>query len=76
MTRRRRKPYTALGIRRVPCFRCGEPSRFQWDICADGNTPRGLCVACDVALNEMVLRWVGDPEADAKMASYRQRVLS
>lgn len=70
----RRTPYTEKGIRRIPCARCGSPSRYQWQICADGNVYRGLCVACDVALNEMVLLWVGDPLADAKMEAYRSRV--
>lgn len=69
--RPRKKPYTEAGIRRVPCRRCGDPSRYQWQVCADGNVYRGLCLACDVALNELVLRWASDPDADAKIASYR-----
>lgn len=72
--RPRRRPYTELGIRRVPCFRCGAPSRFQWQICADGNVWRGLCPACDIALNAMVLVFVRDPEIHQKMAAYRKRV--
>lgn len=74
MSRLRRRPYTQIGIRRVPCFRCGKPSRFQWQVCADGNRFRGLCSGCDVALNDLVLRWMGDPDADAKLAAYRARV--
>lgn len=70
----RRKPYTARGIVRVPCAKCGKPSRYQWQICADDNTWRGLCVECDVALNAMVLAFIGDPWADVKMAAYRIRV--
>lgn len=70
----RRKPYTERGIRRVPCRRCGRPSSQQWDICADGNVPRGLCVECDIDLNRLVLEWVGDPEADVKVAAYRAAI--
>lgn len=69
----RRRPYTARGIRRVPCFRCGQPSHAEWRICADGNRPRGICLACDADLNAVVLAWAGDPEADAKMTAYRSR---
>lgn len=69
----RRKAYTARGIKRVPCARCGRPSSQQWAICADGNRPRGLCTACDVELNRLVLTWVGDPDAEAKMAAYVER---
>lgn len=72
--RSRRKPYTERGIRRVPCRRCGSPSRFQWQVCADGNIFRGLCEKCDVALNHLVLHWMRDPDADQKVAAYaRQR---
>lgn len=70
----RRTPYSERGIRRVRCFRCGAPSRFQWQICADGNVFRGLCSECDVALNELVLRWMGDAEVDVKIAAYRKRL--
>ena len=70
----RRTPYTKRGIRRVPCYRCGKPSRFQWQVCADGNQFRGLCEDCDVALNEMVLVWMNDPDVDEKMEAYRNRV--
>lgn len=69
----RRKPYTARGIRRVPCFRCGAVSEYQWQICADGNQFRGLCTPCDVALNDAVLGFMGDPGRLAKMAAYRAR---
>lgn len=70
----RRKPYTEIGIRRMRCFRCGERARFQWSICADGNVQRPVCTDCDVALNAMVLRWAGDPQAEDKIAAYAARV--
>lgn len=70
----RRKPYTEAGIRRVPCARCSEPSRFQWQICSDGNQFRGLCEACDVALNETVMRFVWGQSREADIDAYRSRV--
>lgn len=66
----RRRPYSEIGIRRIPCARCGQPSAFQWNICADGNRYRGLCAPCDVALNALVLSFIRDPEARAKIARY------
>lgn len=65
----RKKPYTAIGIRRLKCFRCRKPAEHQWQICADGNQYRPL--SCDVALNALVLRWMRDPKAKAKIAAYR-----
>lgn len=70
----RRKPYTVRGMRQVPCFRCGAPSRYQWNICSDSNRPRGLCGLCDVLLNDLVLDFMGDSERPAKMAAYLKRV--
>lgn len=74
MAYRRTKPYTLNGISRVPCFRCGQPSRFQWQVCADDNTFRGLCAECDVALNALVLNWMGHPGVNVLMANYRASV--
>lgn len=70
----RRKPYTEAGIVRLPCFRCGNPARFQWSICADGNVQRPLCGPCDADLNTHVLQWAGDPDADQKAARYFLRI--
>lgn len=66
----RTKPYTVIGIRRLPCFRCGAKAEHQWQVCADGNVWRPLCRPCDVALNRLVLTWMGDAEVEAKMAVY------
>lgn len=68
----RTRPYTARGISRVPCARCGKPSRYQWKICADGDQWRGLCHGCDVGLNATVLRFMRDPEQIEKMRRYRE----
>lgn len=66
----RKHPYMDRGISRVACARCGKPSKFQWQICSDNNTYRGLCVACDIELNQMVLRWIGFPDWEEKMKAY------
>lgn len=67
----RRKPYTKLGVLRLPCYRCGGPAHHQWQICSDGNLYRPICLRCDIELNKMVLIWMGDPEWEAKIARYR-----
>jgi hypothetical protein len=71
-SRPRREPYTQAGIRRCRCSRCGAPAVHQWSACADGNNFRPLCLDCDIALNELVLAWMGDPNAAAKVARYAQ----
>ena len=71
----RRTPYTEIGIARLPCFRCGaKPSVYQWQICADGRVYRGVCISCDVKLNQLVLRWAGFPDWKEKMKHYKTRV--
>ena len=67
----RRKPYTQIGILRKRCFRCDKPARFQWQICSDGNQWRPICAGCDVALNRLVLRWMGFDDWREKLAAYR-----
>lgn len=70
----RRKPYSDAGIRRLPCFRCGKPSRFQWNACADGGLYHPLCSACDVELNRMVLVWMNYPNAENVAQGYAELV--
>lgn len=69
-------PYSADGIRRVLCSRrgCGRRAYATWGACADDNWQRPLCAECDVELNELALRWIGDPQVDEKIAAYSQRV--
>lgn len=69
----RKEPYTAIGISRLPCYRCGKPAYHQWQICADHSLYRPLCVPCDVALNDLVMEWAGFPDRKEKMAAYRIR---
>ena len=58
----RKKPYTEIGIKRVPCFRCGKPSSQQWQICALNNEYKGVCNDCDFELNKIVLEFMGIPK--------------
>ena len=60
----RRKPYTDIGIKRVPCFRCGSPSVRQWQICSLNNEYKGLCRECDIKLNRIVLIFMKIPPKD------------
>jgi len=66
----REKPYTAAGIKRLPCARCGAKASSQWQVCADNRLYRPLCTACDVDLNRMVLFWMNDPQAEEKASTY------
>lgn len=67
----RRKPYTAIGITRCKCIRCGEPATCQWQICADDNNYRPLCDACDIALNTLVLSFMRCSFITSKMRKYK-----
>jgi len=64
---------TAIGIRRLPCSRCGnKPSVHQWQICADNNLYRPVCKECDIELNLLVLNWIGEPRANEIIEQYSQ----
>jgi hypothetical protein len=73
----RRKPYTEIGIRRVPCMRCGKPSLQQWQVCSLNNKYHGLCGECDIKLNRIVLRFMRlKPEkVFCLMVGYRERLI-
>lgn len=73
LSRPRHEPYTDVGIRRCKCVRCGAPSVHQWNVCADGNAYRALCLDCDIALNLLVLKWANDPNAEIKVAAYEHK---
>lgn len=72
----RKRPYTTIGVRRLPCVRCGQPASRQWQVCADNNLWRPLCAECDVQANELVLIFMGDPKIMQKMRRYREKLLS
>lgn len=70
---RRQEPYTAAGIVRLKCIRCAGPAVHQWNICSDGNNYRPLCLPCDIALNRLVLEWIGHPRVDELIAAYERK---
>ena len=70
----RKKPYTYIGIRRLKCFRCGKQASQQWQVCADGNVYRPICIDCDIALNELVLRFMGACDVEGKMETYEAKL--
>lgn len=74
----RRRPYTARGLRRVPCVVCGEPSSEQFCamMCADNNRQRwvALCQLHDYRLNELVLDYLNVPGTKESMAEYGKRL--
>ncbi len=73
----RTKPYTETGIKRVPCTKCGKPSSQQWQICSLFNAYKGLCIECDVKLNDLVLKFMGIPAKDrySLIEDYRLNLL-
>lgn len=58
----------------MKCARCGKKGYASWQVCADDRVYRVMCMDCDIELNEMVLKWVGDPQADEKMKKYREKM--
>ena len=72
----RRKPYTDRGISRVPCSRCGKPSVFQWNACANGHLYVAICTECDIALNKLVLEFMRIPDRKRLMREYTARLAS
>jgi len=68
----RKQPYTTIGIKRVPCKRCGKSSRFQWNICSLGTAYHAICLECDIALNALVLEFFDIPDRQVIIERYRQ----
>jgi hypothetical protein len=68
----RKTPYTEIGIKRVRCFRCGAPASYQWQICSDNNTYRPICTECDIALNELVLKFMGFSNTEELIDKYKK----
>lgn len=64
------KPYTQIGISRVPCSKCGAPSFHQWQVCANGRRFLGVCQPCDIDLNRLSLEFMRVPDAEALLAAY------
>ena len=53
------------------CFRCKKKATEQWDICADGNKGRWICIDCDIKLNRLVLKFMGFKNWKEMMKKYR-----
>lgn len=70
----RKQPYTAEGIKRLKCVRCGAQAWATWQACADDGLHRPICRACDIALNDLALKFMCDPHRAHKMAAYRAKV--
>lgn len=68
----RKKPYTDAGLKRMSCARCGQQATHQWSACADDNLWRPICVSCDLELNELVLKFMNDPDTESKIAHYKE----
>lgn len=73
----RKEPYTEIGIRRMTCARdgCTNKAHAQWQICADGNTYRPICKACDVLMNEVAMTLMFGDRRKKDLAAYREKVL-
>jgi hypothetical protein len=65
----RPEAYTQIGVRRLPCFRCGDRAEYQWNVCADG-LHHPVCTRCDIQLNALVLHWMLHPHAEQLVEEY------
>ena len=72
--RRRIIPFTTIGIRRIKCIRCGKKASQQWQICSDDNQFRPICIPCDIALNQLVLRFIGLKDWKMKISIYTEKL--
>lgn len=72
MTSARRR--SAKQLAKTPCFRCGEPSKFQWTICSLGQLWYPCCSECDIDLNRLVLEWADIPDRENIIKSYTEYV--
>ena len=70
----RKRPYTEIGIKRVPCLRCGVPSTQQWQVCSLGNKWFGICTNCDIKLNTYVLWFFGIKDSLEIINKYANKV--
>jgi NAD-dependent SIR2 family protein deacetylase len=64
------KPYSAAGIKRVRCFRCGDQAAYQWQACANGSRFLPVCAECDIAINALVLEWMDHPHREQLLEQY------
>lgn len=75
LSRKRTSPYTERGIARVPCVKCGQPSRFQWRICATGSW-HAVCRDHDVDINRQIAMWAFGAKDGAAIADAYEKSLA
>lgn len=66
------KPYTERGISRVPCLKCGKPSKYQWGICSNKNRNLPVCTSCDIELNRIFLDFADFPNKAELLQAYEE----
>jgi hypothetical protein len=66
------KPYTQRGIKRVPCIKCGQPSKYQWGICSNQNRNLPVCTDCDIELNKIFLDFANFPNKEELLHAYEK----
>lgn len=68
----RKKPYSEGGIHRVPCVKCGKPSRYQFRICSTDRWT-AVCPDCDLYINRIVACWAyGKKQGNEIVDAYEQ----
>lgn len=67
-----RTPYTEVGIKRVPCIKCGKPSKYQWSICSNNNRSLAICTDCDIELNRIFLDFANFSNKDELLQAYAE----
>jgi len=77
------KPYTKKGIRKAPCVRCDDEKHgheklacYQVHVDAEPGWWRPLCESCALALQRLMLEFLGVPELDEKLLEFREKELS
>ena len=75
---KRKKPYTAIGIRRIKCSKkgCNNSSLYQWQCCALGNNFFTLCAEHDIGLNEITCNYILGPQVKTLIKNYKKKVLA
>lgn len=73
---KRKIPYTERGIKRKKCIRCENQAIHQWQICADGNNYRPICIQCDIELNKLVLDFMKHPKKEELSKDYEELKLN
>lgn len=71
----RKTPYTARGIARVKCVKCGCQAKHQWRLCST-DAWSAVCQKCDFEINAMVAEWAfGKKKAAPLLRRYKAQFL-